>query len=451
MTRPGGDHDAAAEDLGRGLAAALGDGVVVFDPEANLAWVNDAFCRLIGLSREDLLGTSALDRVHPEELAQALDGIDYSKQFPGRTSIAPFRIRRGDGEWLDIELKTQVLDRPDGEYLALVVRDGTSRQSINRALRSVASGDPFEETAALTVDVIARRWPDLGSAVTFGGPEGQEVVAHGLDGALIDHARGTLADPDVATPWDAADVDGGIVIIPRSEMAPRLAAAAEAAGFEGCAIARIVDPGGPPCCVVVWFDHLIIARLEFRHAAVEICEILSLALDRRHRSWQLWHLARHDALTGVLNRIGFFERFEPGQDLAEPAPGDALALLYVDLDDLKRVNDGEGHARGDHLLIQTARLIVDAVGADALVARIGGDEFVVAAHFPIDDARARAEALADAIATGLGSSVDDDLGATTASIGIVIDVAAMGASRAIELADAAMYRAKAAGKARSSF
>ncbi|MGN6693696.1 MAG: diguanylate cyclase domain-containing protein [Aquihabitans sp.] len=450
MTQSRGVDDAAREDLGEGRAAALGDGVVVFDPAANLAWVNEAFCELIGLPRDELLGTSALERVHPEELAQALDGIDYSKQFPGRTSVAPFRIRHGDGSWLDIELKTEVLERHDGDYLALVVRDGTSRQAINRALRSVASGDPIEQTAALTADVIARRWPDLGVAVTFGAADGQEVVAHALDGALVDHARGAFGDPEVAAPWEACE-PGEIAVIPRSEMAPALAAAAEAAGFEGCAIARVADPGGSPCCLVVWFDHLIIAKLEFRHAAVEICEILSLALDRRHRSWQLWHLARHDALTGVLNRIGFFERFEPGQDLAEPVDGYALALLYLDLDDLKRVNDAEGHARGDHLLVRTAELLVDAAGADALVARIGGDEFVIASRFVAEEARSQAEALADAIGQILAASHDDDIGPTTASIGLVVDAAVDGPSHAIELADAAMYRAKAAGKARWSF
>lgn len=451
MTQSGGvDDGAAPEDLGEGLAAALGDGVVVFDPAVNVAWVNDAFCRLIGLTREELIGTSALDRVHPEELAQALDGIDYSKQFPGRTSVAPFRIRRGDGAWLDIELKTQVMARADGEYLALVVRDGTPRQAINRALRSVASGDPFEETAALTADVIARRWPNLGVAVTFGGSDGQAVVSRALDDQLVAHACAAFGDDDETTPWEASEPFGDVAILERSQMAPDVAAAAEAAGFEGCAIARVVDPGGAPCRLIVWFDHLVIARLEFRHAAVEICEILSLALDRRHRSWQLWHLARHDALTGVLNRIGFFERFAPGQDLADDVDGQSLALLYLDLDDLKRINDSEGHARGDQLLIRTAALLVETAGPDAVVARIGGDEFVVAARLPAVEARRRAESLAGAISARLADAGDRDVGPTTASIGIVVDVAADSPSQAIELADAAMYRAKAAGKARWS-
>ena len=431
------------------LAAALADGVVVFDPAANIAWVNDAFCELIGLPAEELIGTSALDRVHPEELAQAVDGMDYAKRFPGRTSVAPFRIRRGDGSWLDIELKSGVFDHPDGEHLALVVRDGTSRQAINRALRSVASGDSFERTAVLTCDVIARRWPHTGVAVSFGGADRQQVVAHALSPSLIAHAEGTFGDPLVWTPWYTCDQLGEVAIVALDDMAPALAEAAAAEGYEGCAIARVLDPGGAPCCLIAWFDHVVIAQLEFRHAAAELCELLTLALERRHHSWQLWHLARHDALTGLLNRIGFFERFEPEQVAARRSDREVMALLYLDLDDLKRVNDADGHAKGDHLLIRTARLIADAAGPTALVARIGGDEFVVACRAPADEVEARSEVLADRIAAALAASGDDLVGPVAASIGIVLDAGTTSASQAIERADAAMYRAKAAGKPRS--
>lgn len=425
--------------------------MVVFDPSANIAWANDAFCELIGLPAEELVGTSALDRVHPDELAQAIDGMAYAKQFPGRTSVAPFRIRRGDGSWLDIELKSGVVGRTDGEHLVLVVRDGTSRQAINRALRSVASGDPFERTAVLTCEVISRRWPNTGVAVSFGGPDHQVVVAHALSPELVAHAEGAFGDPAVWAPWDACAEAGDVAIVERGDLAPALAAAAEAQGYEGCAIARVTDPGGAPCCLIVWFDHVVIAHLEFQHAAAELCELLTLALERRHHSWQLWHLARHDALTGLLNRIGFFERFEPEQVAARRSDGEALALLYLDLDDLKRVNDRDGHAAGDHLLVRTAQLIADVAGRRSLVARIGGDEFVIACRFPGHEVGPRAESLADQITAALAGSGDHEVGPVAASIGIVLDGGAGNASQALERADAAMYRAKTAGKARWAY
>ena len=432
------------------LASALADAVVVLDPSAVIVWVNDAFCELIGSPREELLGAGGLDLVHPDEVARALDGIDYANQFPGRTSVAPYRIRKGDGSWLDIELKSGVVPRPDGDHLALVVRDGTSRQAINRALRSAASGDPFERTAVLTCGAIGRRWPATGAAVTFGGTDRQQVVAHELGERLVDHARGTFGDPDVRAPWEHCEQPGDVAVIELADMAPALAEAAAAQGFTGCAIARVADPGGAPCCLVAWFDHAVIAHLEFRHAAAELCEVLTLALERRHHSWQLWHLARHDSLTGLLNRIGFFERFEPEQVAARRSRDEAIALLYLDLDDLKRVNDGDGHAKGDHLLVRTARVIADAAGSDALVARIGGDEFVVARRFPAGDVDARAEALAERISRSLAGAGDAVVAPAAASIGIVVDAGSTTASQALERADAAMYRAKVAGKARWS-
>jgi diguanylate cyclase (GGDEF)-like protein/PAS domain S-box-containing protein len=433
---------------GDGLAAALTDGVAVLGPAGDIVWVNAAFCGLLGVAADALLGTSALDRVHPDELARALDGIDYSIRFPGRTSVAPYRIRRGDGSWLDTELKSGVIGRPDGDYLALVVRDGTSRQGINRALRSVASGDAFERTAVLTCDAIARRWPNVGVAVSFGITDRQEVVAHGLSAPLVAHARGGFGDPAVVAPWEACEPFDDVGILAREDLAPALAEAAGAAGFEGCAIARINDPGGAPCCLVVWFDRVVIAQLEFRHAADELCELLALALERRHHSWQLWHLARHDALTGLLNRIGFFERLEPEQAAARRSPDEAMALLYLDLDDLKRVNDLDGHASGDHLLIRTARVLADAAGPDALVARIGGDEFVIARRFPAGEVAPRSVALAERIAEALAGAGDELVPSASVSIGIVVDAGTITASQALERADAAMYRAKAAGKAR---
>lgn len=432
------------------LAESLADAVVVVDPAATIVWVNDAFCALVDTARHDLLGAPGLELLHPEELARAVDGIDFAKQFPGRTSVAPYRVRKGDGSWLDIELKSGVIDHPTGEHLVLVVRDGTSRQAISRALRSAASGDPFERTAVLTCDAIGRRWPNTGAAVSFRGGEGQEVVAHELSGPLVDHARGTFPDEDGWAPWDLCARAGDVAVLDVDELPQALAKAAVAEGFGGCAVARVHDPGGGSCCLVVWFDHVLIGRLEFRHAADELCEVLGLALARRHHSWQLWHLARHDALTGLLNRIGFFERIEPEQAAAR-SDDEAMALLYLDLDDLKRVNDGDGHARGDHLLIRTARLISRAAGPEAVVARIGGDEFVVLCRFPAPDVVARSEALAAAIAGSLAASGDDIVGPASVSIGIVADAGTASASQALERADAAMYRAKAAGKARYSF
>jgi len=123
-----------------GLASAIKDGVVVLDPDGRIAWANEAFARLLRRDLADLIGADGFGFVHPDEQARALDGIVYAGQFPDRTSVAPYRILRGDGLWIPLELKSGLIERNGSTHVVLVVRDGTNRSNVNRALLSVANG-----------------------------------------------------------------------------------------------------------------------------------------------------------------------------------------------------------------------------------------------------------------------------------------------------------------------
>lgn len=113
------------------------------------------------------------------------------------------------------------------------------------------------------------------------------------------------------------------------------------------------------------------ARLELDQARRVNAELTALNTKLRAVQEQFAHQANHDPLTGLANRRAFESRL---RDLVEE--GASCALLYVDLDGFKRVNDVLGHARGDAVLIETARRLV-ALVPDALIARVGGDEFVL--------------------------------------------------------------------------
>ncbi|QXC60916.1 PAS domain-containing protein [Aquihabitans sp. G128] len=163
MTGGGATWD---DDLG--LAAALSDGVVVLGPGGPIVWANQAFCDLMGRTRAELLGSDGLGYLHPDELARAIDGIDYANRFPGRTSVAPYRVLRGDGTWAHIELKSAIVARADGDHLVLVVRDGRPRSDVNRALQSVAGGEPLAVTVRLVAEAIRNRWPGTAAAISIG-------------------------------------------------------------------------------------------------------------------------------------------------------------------------------------------------------------------------------------------------------------------------------------------
>ncbi len=169
--------------------------------------------------------------------------------------------------------------------------------------------------------------------------------------------------------------------------------------------------------------------------------------ERRSLQARLEHLAYHDPLTGLANREMVNERL--GQIFAGPAGRRRVGLFFLDLDGFKVVNDSLGHDVGDELLKAVASVLTRCCGSGRLVARMGGDEFVII----VEDSAGEADvvALAEEILAGLAHPIrvgDHELAVTT-SIGIVErPVAATNPADLMKAADITLYRAKAEGKAR---
>ncbi len=161
-------------------------------------------------------------------------------------------------------------------------------------------------------------------------------------------------------------------------------------------------------------------------------------------------MAYTDALTGLTNRLAFRESLDHRLMMLRGA-GRQLALLFADIDDFKRVNDTLGHEAGDEVLVQFANRIRDAVermgGDDSLLARFGGDEFVILIQN--GDVRAGATQLAEALVKELGQPlvVEGRQVFLGTSIGITLfPEDASGATSLMKNGDIAMYQAKVAGK-----
>ena len=169
--------------------------------------------------------------------------------------------------------------------------------------------------------------------------------------------------------------------------------------------------------------------------------------ERKALEEQLTHQAFHDPLTGLANRVLFIDRVGHALNLVS-RNRHALAVLFVDLDGFKNINDSLGHAAGDELLAIIARRLLTCVRTADTVARLGGDEFAFLIEDATDDNSATAVAERVAAAVRKPIVLDGKEVVMTASIGIATADGEGSAADMLRDADMAMYVAKGRGKAR---
>jgi diguanylate cyclase (GGDEF)-like protein len=167
--------------------------------------------------------------------------------------------------------------------------------------------------------------------------------------------------------------------------------------------------------------------------------------ERRQAEARITHLARYDELTALPNRVSFRDEIE--RLLERPRPdGELSALLFVDLDQFKQVNDTLGHPCGDELLCAVADRLRDMMRPEDFVARFGGDEFVVFQRSirSNDDAAILARRIVDQLSERY--KINNHLVEIGASVGIAMTAPGISADTLLKNADMALYRAKADGR-----
>ena len=176
-----------------------------------------------------------------------------------------------------------------------------------------------------------------------------------------------------------------------------------------------------------------------------LCVMADVTLLRRAER-EMRHQAATDHLTGLPNRFALNDRMP--RTLSALA-GQAIAVMFIDLDNFKAVNDTHGHAAGDALLVEAARRLCAAIRPDDFVARLGGDEFaVVCAGFPDREAvEGTAQRIIDSMRRPI--ALESGQGDVSASIGIVFSEGTGTSARdLLRFADLAMYDAKRSGRGR---
>ena len=200
-------------------------------------------------------------------------------------------------------------------------------------------------------------------------------------------------------------------------------------------------------CTWRWLDARISNLLDEPDVAGIVANFRDIT-ERKELEERLAHQAFHDALTGLANRALFLDRTEHALATLRRLGVGHLAVLFLDLDDFKTVNDGLGHAAGDAVLVELGRRLPAAIRTADTCARLGGDEFAVLLEGLVDPQEAFEiggrvlETVREPI------TIDGTTVALNASLGIVVTDGVDDAADLLRNADLAMYKAKAAGKGR---
>ena len=262
------------------------------------------------------------------------------------------------------------------------------------------------------------------ASVTYVSPSASRVLRYDPT-ALMDRSLFTLIDPD-----DRA----------RAEAFFREATLAR--GVSAPTELRFLQPEGAPLHAEVIATNLlgdpIVSGIVLNTRDIS---------ERKRFEQQLLHQAFHDPLTGLANRALFRDRVDHALKLAK-RQRHAITVLFLDLDDFKKVNDSFGHGEGDKLLVLAAERFRSCARAADTVARLGGDEFAILIEDSTgpEEQQALIERLTSSMAQPFMLSGNEVF--VTASVGIAAAVTGESVSDVLRNADTAMYAAKRAGKGR---
>ena len=356
------DHRALVEDAIEMIA--------VLRPDTTIAFVNGAVRTLLGYEPDEVIGRSVVEFLHEDDLQRALFGFTAwhdDGAIPRGTDT--HRLLHADGTWHPISIGVVATEQHGEPCLALYARPADHSKALEAVMNGLLTGSDHHQMFRPLVDVFDWKANDSQIAIAWYEPDGAHRLAtSGLPRAL------TGAEAAPGAPWDRARRLGEAVHDPDgSSLDPRRSALAREHGRAGLWIEPVPDEAtGVPALITV-FGGQGGMPAEIHGYGMDLAKShVDLILRWSHQVSRLDAAAHTDELTGLPNRRSLFDLLDQDQL--------GGALLFCDLDRFKPVNDHFGHAVGDEVLRQVATRLRSAVREGDVVARTGGDEFVVLAH-----------------------------------------------------------------------
>jgi diguanylate cyclase (GGDEF)-like protein/PAS domain S-box-containing protein len=403
------------------------------DEGARVIECDESFTQMFGYTAEELIGNSVLDQIHPDDQGRAVEGW-LAVLATRRAQQTRLRRRRKDGSWMWVDTTLHnFLNEPDRNYVLVELIDISAEMSAQEALQE------REE--------LLRRLTDAMPVGLLHVDVGRNVVYN--NARLLDILHGS--DPPAELEAGAQAGENGAGRPAATTLLQTLTDEGTLA-FDG-ALAEVLETGVDRDVEVdivlqsgVWRHALLSVRALLKPSG-EVSGAITCVLDvtesaRARR--ELEKRATFDALTRCHNRASILSSVQRELDL-DGSP--ETAVVYVDLDNFKPVNDSLGHAAGDELLILVAERLKVASRANDKVGRLGGDEFLVL----LRDIPGRHIAMRVAQRISESLRRPFDLSCGTVELGASVGVActssdAVAAEELVKRSDAAMYRSKDAGE-----
>lgn len=405
----------------RQVVEAQSDFILRSRPDTTITFANESFCRALGLTAKDVMGKRWQDLASPEDLeADAFQSL--AKLTPEQPRfLAENRDHRADGRMGWTQWLNQGIFDNQGKLVEI--------QSVGRDITALKQAEQAARDSEMRYRLVAENISDL-------------VCLHDLEG------RYTYVSPSVKTllgyePEELIGLTGDSLICPDDRDKICQEVEQLAATMPPFTLRLKPKSGG-----YIWVETLVKPIMDESGQVIQFQTTSRDVTDRVKIEHQLRHAALHDALTGLPNRSLLMQRLEALIEPDRPQPPQNSALLFLDLDQFKVINDSLGHLTGDQLLVWVAQKLLQVVRATDIVSRISGDEFVILLENL--DHQDQAIQVAKRVLEDLKSPcvLEQREIFITSSIGIVLDFSHyQTAEDLVRDADIAMYQAKASGRA----
>ena len=400
------------------------DSFFVRDLKGKLLYVNEAAYKTRGYTREELMAMP-LEKLRSAPCCESVDSLVARIERNGGTAIYETEHVKKDGSIMPVEVSARIIEFGDKKVIASVVRDITERKKAEGALRQ---SEEKYRTLFLTMAQGALYRSADGTLISV------NPAAERIFGMTFEEMKSKPLNDPV---WTAMREDGSEM---PGEMYPSMIALKTGKVVRD-AVMRIYNRKEGK---FRWIS--VNAIPQFRPGEKKPYQVYTTfddITDLKIAEEQLKHLATHDPLTDLPNRRSVAEALK--RAVARARRARTSAILFLDVDNFKMVNDTLGHAAGDHVLISLTQLIRKNLREEDMLARLGGDEFAVLMEdVTIEDAMSVADRMRRAVEK-FSFDIEGRKFDLSLSIGLVPIDGDQDPWALLSKADSAMYSAKESG------